>query len=288
MTFKPMLACSTIPSIEALDYPVMASPKLDGIRCLIVDGKPVSRTLKPIPNKHVQKVLSALNLPELDGELMLKTGDFNNVQSAIMSEHGEPDFEYVVFDNYAQPLKPYSSRFISTQLAKDYPSVVQFVSNIIVTDKNHMKELYAKWLDEGYEGAIVRDPTGPYKHGRSTLNQGWMLKLKVFNDAEAEIIGVTELEHNDNEATTDVLGHTVRSSHSANQYGGDTLGALICKYNNETFKIGTGFDAAERARLWAIRDKLPGQLVTFKYQDLSKYNVPRFPVYKGLRSKEDV
>lgn len=287
-TFKPMLACSTIPSVALLDYPVMASPKLDGIRCLIVDGKPVSRTLKPIPNKHVQKVLSALNLPSLDGELMLKSGDFNNVQSAIMCEEGKPDFQYVVFDNFANKLKPYSSRFITTQLNSDYPDIIQFIPNIIVNNAKHMQELLSSWLAEGYEGAIVRDPTSPYKYGRSTLKQGWMLKLKVFNDAEATIIGYKELMHNDNEATEDNLGQTVRSSHQANQYGGDTLGSLICEFNGEQFSIGTGFDAAERSRLWTIRDKLLGQLVTFKYQELTKYGVPRFPSYKGLRHKEDL
>lgn len=286
-TFKPMLACSTIPPIEALDYPVMASPKLDGIRCLIVDGKPVSRKLKPIPNRHIQQELGKLNLPELDGELMLKSGDFNSVQSSIMSEDGKPDFEYVVFDNFADPKLPYGSRYTKA-LLKDYPSVIKFVSNVVVHSAKQMQEVLTEWLNEGYEGAIVRDPSGPYKFGRSTLNQGWMLKLKVFNDAEATIIGVTELEHNDNEATIDALGHTVRSSHSANQCAGDTLGALVCEYKGEEFKIGSGFDAAERSRLWAIRDKLPGQLVTFKYQEITKYGKPRFPVYKGLRSKEDV
>ena len=285
--FKPMLACSTIPDVADIQYPVLASPKLDGIRCLIVDGKPVSRTLKPIPNKFIQEELQKLNLPKLDGELMLKAGDFNSVQSAIMSEQGRPDFIYVIFDYWKEPKLPYAKR-MTLVIAKGLMSDrVRYIENIYSSCPIDLEYQYNEWLDKGYEGAIVRDPHGPYKHGRSTLKQGWMLKLKSFDDAEATIVGYEELMHNDNEATEDNLGNTVRSAHQAGQTPGGTLGALVVEFNGKQFKIGTGFDAAERSRLWHLGDKLKGRLVTFKYQELSKYGIPRFPVYKGLRAKED-
>lgn len=289
-----MLACSKIPSFDEIAYPVIAQPKLDGIRCLVINGVPVSRNLKPIPNKFITKTLIEMNLPDLDGELMLKSGDFNSVQSAIMSEHGEPDFVYVVFDTpdtKHAPL-PYSERLAKATSSILMPRAgsgrLQHVGAVQVNQPAQLEKLYNEWLAQGFEGAIIRDPSGPYKHGRSTLKQGWMLKLKTFNDAEAKIIGFEELMHNDNEATTDALGHQVRSSHQDNQYGGNTLGSLVCKYNDQTFKIGTGFDSAQRDSLWARRESLIGKLVTFKYQELSKYGIPRFPVYKGLRNENDL
>lgn len=286
--FKPMLACSTIPKFSEIKYPVLASPKLDGIRCLIIDGKPVSRNLKPIPNKFIQDELGKLNLPELDGELMIRTGDFNSVQSAVMSESGRPDFVYVVFDYWQEPKLGYARRITNGISLGLISERVQYINNQHIHNALQMEQQYNEWLEQGYEGAIVRDPYGPYKFGRSTMNQGWMLKLKTFNDAEAEIIGFEELMHNDNEATIDKLGHQVRSSHQAGQYGGNTLGALVVKFQDKEFKIGTGFDASERSRLWHVRDKLIGKLVTFKYQELSKYGIPRFPVYKGIRYKGDL
>lgn len=281
-----MLACSTIPHPLQIKYPVYASPKLDGIRCLIIDGVPVSRNLKPIPNKHIQDSLRALNLPKLDGELMLKSGDFNSVQSAIMSESGKPDFEYVVFDSFETEADGYVKRFASIPNI-DSP-LVKKISNLFIESPKQMEKQYDLWIKQGYEGAIIRDMRGIYKNGRSTLKQGWMLKLKTFQDAEAVIVGREELMHNNNEATTDKLGQTVRSSHKDNQEAGGTLGSLLVEYNGKQFKIGTGFDNAERARLWARGDKLNGKLVTFKFQELSKYGVPRFPVYKGLRHEDDV
>ena len=54
MTFKPMLLPRETPDLDKLQYPIIASAKLDGIRCLIKDGVALSRTLKPIPNKSIQ------------------------------------------------------------------------------------------------------------------------------------------------------------------------------------------------------------------------------------------
>ena len=89
---QPLLAKKA--EYDKIQYPVLATPKLDGIRCLMVEGVAMSRTMKPIPNQFVQEELAGLN--GLDGELMVK-GDFNAVSSAIMSRDGEPDFFFHVF-----------------------------------------------------------------------------------------------------------------------------------------------------------------------------------------------
>ena len=90
--------------------------------------------------------------------------------------------------------------------------------------------------------------------------------------------------HNSNEATKNALGRTQRSSAKVGKVGLNTLGAIQATWNDIAFEIGTGLDDATRARLWAARDTLPGQLVTFKYQGLGSKGAPRFPVFVGLRS----
>lgn len=287
-----MLACSTIPKLDEINYPVLASPKLDGIRCLIIDGVPVSRNLKPIPNKYIQERLRALNLPNLDGELMLKGGDFNNVQSAVMSQEGKPDFYYMAFDKFDNLNATYHERF--TDLVKwfqlnDTDGLVEHINNAVIHGPNSMEAFYDRCLEYNYEGVIVRDLKGPYKCGRSTMKQGWMLKLKTFHDMEAEIVGLEELMHNENDATIDALGAQVRSKESYGLVPGGVLGSLVVRMSDGTeFKIGTGFDAAMRSKLWNQGKELIGQLVTFKYQELSKYGVPRFPVFKSIRNKADM
>src|SRR5262249_7923983 len=110
MTFRPMLA-ATLEDVEAVNYPVLVSPKIDGIRCLIHDGQPVTRKLKPIPNHYVRHKLQGL--PPFDGEITvgpMDAGMFDRTQSAIMSHDGEPDFTYWVFDNTAAPDVPFHLR----------------------------------------------------------------------------------------------------------------------------------------------------------------------------------
>src|ERR1035438_6738093 len=118
MIKKPMLS-GTMEEITKVKFPVLATPKLDGIRCLRIGGRTVSRKFLDIPNGHIQKMMA--NLPNgLDGELMVPNG-FNKVQSAVMSEDGEPEFEYWVFDYVSTSLtKGYADR-ISDLLKLDLP-----------------------------------------------------------------------------------------------------------------------------------------------------------------------
>ncbi len=106
---QPMLA-STCKDIDALMYPVMASPKLDGIRCVTPRGQPLSRSLKPIKNDYIRQTLTCLMANRydrhpfmLDGELVTLNEDgtlrtFNEIQGDIMRKAGEPKWEYLVFD----------------------------------------------------------------------------------------------------------------------------------------------------------------------------------------------
>ena len=94
---KPMLA-GKCEQPEALRFPVLATPKLDGIRCLKIEGRALTRSYKPISNRFVREWIEA-NLPDgVDGELMLRGGTFNATTSAIGRESGEPDFVFHVFD----------------------------------------------------------------------------------------------------------------------------------------------------------------------------------------------
>lgn len=273
MTFKPMLACSKIPNLEDIEYPVYASPKLDGIRCIIINGRAHSRNLKLIPNKHIQQTLQALDLPQLDGELMID-GDFNSVQSAVMSQEGKPNFYYNVFDLYID--KPFTIR---SELVGQYCHTkmfpeIRYLEHWVMHDKEQLFNYWELCLRRGYEGVIVRSPNGPYKLGRSTMREGYMLKLKKFFDDEAIIVSYEELMRNTDTSTKQL----------ANLYGANMLGALVVKWKGKEFKIGSGFDETTRKQLWQNSEALIGKQVTFKYQEVSKYGIPRFPVFKALRN----
>ena len=289
---KPMLAAK-LDDPHDLSFPVLASPKLDGIRCLIINGVPVSRNLKEIPNRIVFEMLKGL--PAMDGELIVgepRGNDvFNRTSSGIMSRDGAPKFKYWVFDALTRdPTLGFNQRL---ELAKSYANssgqFVQLVQHKLIKTVDALLEYEAAMLLAGYEGIMLRDPSGPYKHGRSTAREGWLLKLKRFEDGEAKVIGFVEQEHNENEQTKDNLGRAKRSSAKAGKRAANTLGAIIVQETTTgvQFNIGTGFSESDRADIWENRGSFLGRLVKYKHQPTGVKDAPRFPVFLGWRDEAD-
>jgi DNA ligase-1 len=289
MIEKPMLA-ATLQNIDKLNFPVLASPKLDGIRCLKVNGKALTRKFKPVPNKFIRDWLES-NLPDgIDGEIMIRNATFNEIQSGVMSMDGEPDFEYHAFDLVtANTEKPYSVRIIDLSLLPKNKRLI-IVENRLIFNQQELDEFEAQCLTQGYEGVMVRHPCGPYKNGRATEREGYLSKIKRFSDSEAVVTGYEERLHNANEATIDELGHTKRSSHKANMIPDDTLGAFHVKdiHTGQEFKVSTGMDDALRKTIWQNRDSYIGKLVKYKYQPAGQKDLPRFPVFLGFRDERDM
>ena len=286
MINKPMLAQALkAEDFANIKYPVLCTPKLDGIRCLIINGKPVSRNFIDIPNRYVQKTMAGL--PDyLDGELMVE-GGFNSVQSAIMREDGEPNFTYNIFDYGKFEKNEYWQRAESLIHLK-LPSYCKLVLPNVIKNSQELDEYEARCIGLGYEGVMIRSPSGPYKFGRSTIKEAYLVKLKRFEDSEAEIIGFEERMHNDNIAEEDNFGHTKRSSHKDNLKPANTLGALIVKdiKSGIEFNLGTGFDDTLRKEIWDNKSKYMGKIPTYQFQGI--VDKPRFPSFKGFRDVRDI
>ena len=174
-------------------------------------------------------------------------------------------------------------------LTRQIPRVIVH-EQVLVRTAAQLAELEAKWVGMGYEGVITRSPSARYKQGRSTLKEQGMIKLKRFQDSEAEIIGFEELMHNENVATVSEIGSTVRSSHNEGLIPAGTLGAIHVRdlQTKVDFKIGTGFDSMARDYFWRNRDNLTGKIVKYKFFPVGVKERPRHPVYLGLRSPEDM
>lgn len=292
---RPMLAAKTPDDITQLRFPLYASPKLDGVRCLIRAGQPVSRTLKPIRNAHVKSVLSYVGLEGLDGELVVGSPTapdvYRTTNSGVMSFSGIPEFRFFVFDYFLKAEENFHKRL---KFLQDLVGTLNFKPEIVLHEHrkigspDELTEYEKEALSAGYEGIVVRALEAPYKHGRSTLREQGMVKIKRFMDAEATVVGAEELMHNDNEAMTNELGYTERSAHQENQVPMGMLGALIVETpEGVRFKIGTGFTATLRSELWHRKDSLVGQLVKYKYFDVGVKDKPRHPVFLGFRDRED-
>ncbi len=297
--FKPMLAGKAV--FSKIKYPVLASPKLDGIRCLIRNGVAVSRSLKPVRNKTVQAWVQDHRdrLEGLDGELISGPHDaqvYNRTSSVVMSAEGGDNWEYHVFDDWRLACLghvQYIDRLSELRgWAEGYGQVrkCKLVDSVWIEDEAQLLEFEAKCLGQGYEGIMLRDPDGPYKYGRSTTNEGYLLKLKRFEDDEAVVIGVEERMHNKNEATKDALGHTERSTAKEGLVPAGDLGALICRRaDGVVFKIGSGFTPQQRIDLWRMHSQdLLGRIAKYKHFAFGSKERPRFPIFLCFRDPDDM
>ena len=287
MIQRPMLA-ATLENAAKLKFPVLCTPKLDGIRCLKIDGVALSRKFKPIPNRHIQAVMASL--PDgLDGELMVVGASFNEIQSSVMSEDGAPNFEYWVFDFVKDDLsKSYKDRIADLNQLQ-LPSYCKIITYNQISSMSELDSYENSMLSMGYEGVMIRAASGPYKNGRSTEREGFLLKLKRFSDSEAEVLGFEERLRNENEAELDELGYTKRSYKKENLVPAGTLGAFLVRdiHTGQQFKVSTGLDDSLRKSIWENKDQFLGKLLKYKYQPSGMKDLPRFPVFLGFRHKDD-
>lgn len=303
---KPMLAAKIEPGMEQkLQFPLLATPKIDGIRAIRVGNDLLSRNLKPIPNVVMRKVLTE-NLPEgADGEITLERSDatFQDVTAAVMTKKGSEDyssvFRFYWFDYCLDPKKPYTERVldIKNHMEKTEKRNEQLVLvPLYPVQVNTLEELLAyekQVLQEGFEGVMLRKADSPYKFGKSTFKESYLLKMKRFDDAEAIITDCIEKMSNTNEKQEKETGGTKRSHKKSGLVPAGTLGAFVVENptTKEVFNIGSGFTDAQRMEFWKAwntdPESMKGLWVKYKFFAMGSKDAPRFPVFLGFRDEMD-
>ena len=293
MSFKPLLA-ETVEDTSKVPYPVWVSPKLDGIRAIVKDGVVYSRSMKPIRNRHVQFLFGRPEYNGLDGELIVGNPNAKDVylltNSGVMSTDGEPDVTFFTFDRWDWPEADYEYRYEHGVLeAFDLSTRVQHVWQFEVSNEEELLKAEQWYLDQGYEGLMLRRKDRLYKYGRSTAKEFTLMKLKRFSDAEYKVVGFQERMKNNNEATKNELGYTERSTCQENLEGRGDLGALVLEFSDgQTFNCGTGFTDEDRRHIWDNRDFYLGKQAKVKSFLIGVKDLPRFPVWLGFRDKDDM
>ncbi len=293
MKIKPLLSCGV--PLDKVKFPIYISTKFDGIRALVIDGVVYSRSLKPIRNKHVQKLFGKPEYNGFDGELIV--GDiyakdvFQKTTSGVMSEDGTPEVRFYVFDLWNMPDEDYESR---QRVLQDLLLQDSTMSNVVYTmiHKCQTVEDLEFFLNHeknvGGEGLIGRSPNGVYKYGRSTPKEQLSIKFKFFQQEDFEVVGFNERMHNTNEQKRDELGYAERSSAKDGLVPTNTLGSLVLKYNDTTFSCGTGFDDKLRKEIWDNKELYLGKLASIRYMSVGSKDLPRVPSFIGFRHTEDI
>ena len=140
------------------------------------------------------------------------------------------------------------------------------------------------------EGICFRTPDSPYKQGRSTLREQYLVKLCRNLTSEAVITGFEEQFENGNPEARNAVGAMDRSSSQDNMFGKNTLGAIWVKdiKTNQEFKIGTGFTYKLRRQIWNDRKSYISKIVSYSHKPHGQKLLPRCPAFRGFRTTIDI
>ena len=267
---SPMLAQDASKKPHLIKYPCTISPKLDGCRCLVSfdsDGDPIfnSRGGKEYPkHKHLVEQLKNLRkqtgFDSFDGEFYIHGLPLQNIVSLVKKI--QPDsvkLNYYIFDipsgkpwygNYEKGRNDdlNADVYLLVNKYKTFYHNIQIVDSVLVDNEQEVKDSIGRFMEQGYEGTIIRNFNGKYEYGQRSND---LLKWKLFESDEAQVFDVEQDKNQE--------------------------GVLHCRLKNGTiFKCK--MKGTHEQRLYGNQLKLIGKYITFTYQQLTGDGVPSFPV----------
>lgn len=274
----PMLAHPFTKRKHNITYPAYVQRKFDGVRCLAVLNSDKTVTLlsrkgKEFPHlEHIKKDVLANNKNQslvLDGELYSDTLTFQELVGLVKRVTLKPgndkqmlEVSLRVYDCVnTRKTDDFQVRYLDIAGITHGAKYLSLVENILVDNEAQIHEAQRKFVEEGYEGAMVRNLNGPYAIGKRSPD---LQKVKTFLDGEYEIVGFSEATGND-------------------------AGTVIweCKTpEGLTFRVRPRGTREARTEQYQNGNDYIGKQLTVRYQELTDDGVPRFPVGITIRDYE--
>lgn len=176
----------------------------------------------------------------------------------------ESQIIFVVFDIHSD--EPQNERI---SILKDFFSGVsskclEMAPTRYVDSKEKMDKYMDRFIQDGYEGLIFRYTDQPYIEKKKTGLNAPVFKYKKMQDAEFLI---TDIEKGKGRAKDRII--------------------WVCQTSDGGVFRATQDGTTEYCmELYSKRKKLIGKMLTVKFQDYSKSNIPRFPIAKSIRDYE--
>lgn len=258
-------------------------PKLDGIRCYITKDGAFSRNHKEFKTvEHIKKALEPLFKEEpqmiLDGELYNHQfkNNFNKIISLVRKKNPTKQetedaeryiqFHWYDYSNFNHKNEEVGANFRTRNMIIA-DTMIQLKSRHIIDVQTYdvsilesAKEWHKYFLEQGYEGSIIR-LNKPYEQKRSYNLQ----KFKDFHDAEAKIIGWVEGKGK----RIGTIGKFLAQDPDGNKFGMpvmDKYDIMACMYD--------------------IADWYIGKTATFTYFQRTPAGSYRHPLFKCIRNYE--
>jgi len=303
--FRPMLAVNA--NRDKIVYPCLCSNKLDGIRCIFKDGRMLARSLKPITSETLQNRFQLLKDMTIggkltfDGELYCHGMPFTEISHFVRKSDAEvPEglkfhcFDVIIDGNYSHK---FTYRASALKGIRDMNKEVVIVEQKKLNNEKELDDAFKEVLEAGYEGLILRSEDSPYKCGRSTVNEGFLLKIKPFETFDNKVVKVHERMENTNESQTNELGRSFRRNTKDAKKPTGIAATFEIEYYNEDGervlvdgknpKVAITGNEAFRRDIWNNRDSYVGKMIEYKAMRIGMKNFPRHPNFLRFRTDRD-
>ena len=277
-------------------FPCYVQPKLDGLRCVIYAGDLASAVkdgdlasavkdgdlgsaVQPVYQSRTGGIFTTLHhlTPEiseilrrcpgivLDGELYTKEIPFEELagiikKKSISSEEDRAkirEVQYHIYDLIV-PDTTFKERLSLIQLSLEETPHVRIVPTYLANSSVEFKEKFAEFVEQGYEGIMLRNAAGLYKENYRSND---LMKYKEFLEAEYPIVDFKEASGRD-------------------------VGTVIweCETSEgRRFSVRPRGTVEARKQWFQSAKSFVGKQLTVIFQELSEMGVPRFPVGKAIR-----
>jgi DNA ligase-1 len=257
----PMLAHKFTDHKKKIEFPVYVQPKLNGMRMLFDGENGWSRGNKEVIPEVIQHLKFDAMGRTLDGELMLPNNVLLQESMAAIKKYRpelSPQLLYHIYDVVDADL-PYESRMeVLDTIFMDVPVNVVRVPTYRCNNEADVMKYHRQFVKDGFEGTMIRNPHMTYEIRKRSYS---LLKLKDFVDAEYRIVAVID-------------------------GAGSDAGLAIFELETDDgkhFNCRPEGSQDNRAELFNNRNSLVGKYLTVRYQELSKDNIPIFPVGVSIR-----
>lgn len=277
------------------EWPVLLQPKLNGIRllCQKIGNNITLRSWKNNLYTHLKYIEKEINefiayLPQnttIDGEMYCHCMDFTDITAAVRTVKKEHEYlkniEYWVFDINCEiePPLPFEKRYeilvnAYSKFVEDNPETkyIAIVPSVPCYSEKELDKYHNIYINEGYEGTMIKKISNGSDINTKSYNSSLykqskcsnILKYKNFVDEETTIVNVFEAK-------------------------GTEKGAAIFEVidsRKNIFNVRMKGSIENRKNYYENKGYLIGKQLTIRYQELSKYGVPRFPVGIDIRDYE--
>lgn len=257
--------------------PVMVDRKYNGMRQVSSIAGAYSRQGEPIPSaphiyESIKELFSTFKTLVLDGELY--NHDYRHTLNELMDivrttvnvtpellEESERIVKYYVYDGYGFTINGKEitentpcreRRDALVELLKDFNKYVVVVPYFMENTMAEAQERYAEFIEDGYEGAILRNPSAPYQHVRTND----LIKLKPYEDMEVIIVDIIDP--------------------GSGNWGGTGKTASVRMDNGKVFKATFKGGREQAIKILKEKDQWIGQKVTITYNGWTGKGTPNY------------